>query len=150
MLMFIGASPASTGGGIKTTTFGVLLFSTLSVLRGNDETEIFHKTIPRDALLKSLCIFSLGSALVIFSSLCITIIEGGKFLYLDILYEIVSAIGTVGVSRGLTANLSSLSKLIIIVLMYLGRVGAATLGIGILNRKNKKHTRYSYGKIIVG
>lgn len=150
MLMFIGASPASTGGGIKTTTFGVLLFSTLSVLRGNDETEIFHKTIPRDALLKSLCIFSLGSALVIFSSLCITIIEGGKFLYLDILYEIVSAIGTVGVSRGLTANLSSLSKLIIIVLMYLGRVGAATLGIGLLNRKNKKHTRYSYGKIIVG
>ena len=94
MLMFIGASPASTGGGIKTTTFGVLLFSTLSVLRGNDETEIFHKTISRDALLKSLCIFSLGSALVIFSSLCITIIEGGKFLYLDILYEIVSAIGT--------------------------------------------------------
>jgi len=71
-------------------------------------------------------------------------------LYLDILYEIVSAIGTVGVSRGLTANLSSLSKLIIIVLMYLGRVGAATLGIGLLNRKNKKHTRYSYGKIIVG
>lgn len=71
-------------------------------------------------------------------------------MYLDILYEIVSAIGTVGVSRGLTANLSSLSKLIIIVLMYLGRVGAATLGIGLLNRKNKKHTRYSYGKIIVG
>ena len=150
MLMFIGASPASTGGGIKTTTFGVLLFSTLSVLRGNDETEIFHKTISRDALLKSLCIFSLGSALVIFSSLCITIIEGGKFLYLDILYEIVSAIGTVGVTRGITPSLSPLSKLILIVLMYLGRVGAATLGIGILNRKNKKHTRYSYGKIIVG
>lgn len=150
MLMFIGASPASTGGGIKTTTFGVLLFSTLSVLRGNDETEIFHKTIPRDALLKSLCIFSLGSALVIFSSLWITIIEGGKFLYLDILFEIVSAIGTVGVSRGITASLSPISKLIVIVLMYLGRVGAATLGIGLLNRKNKKHTRYSYGKIIVG
>ena len=150
ILMFIGASPASTGGGIKTTTFGVLLFSTISVLRGNDETEIFHKTISRDALLKSLCIFSLGSAIVVFASLWITIIESGKFLYLDILYEIVSAFGTVGVTRGITPNLSSMSKLILIILMYLGRVGAATLGIGILNRKNKKHTRYSYGKIIVG
>ena len=150
ILMFIGASPASTGGGIKTTTFGILMFSTISVLRGNDETEIFHKTISRDALLKSLCIFSLGSAIVVFASLWITIIESGKFLYLDILYEIVSAFGTVGVTRGITPNLSSMSKLILIILMYLGRVGAATLGIGILNRKNKKHTRYSYGKIIVG
>lgn len=150
ILMFIGASPASTGGGIKTTTFGILLFSTISILRGNDETEIFHKTISRDALLKSLCIFSLGSAIVVFASLWITIIESGKFLYLDILYEIVSAFGTVGVTRGITPNLSPMSKLILIILMYLGRVGAATLGIGILNRKNKKHTRYSYGKIIVG
>ena len=150
ILMFIGASPASTGGGIKTTTFGILLFSTISILRGNDETEIFHKTISRDALLKSLCIFSLGSAIVVFASLWITIIESGKFLYLDILYEIVSAFGTVGITRGITPNLSPMSKLILIILMYLGRVGAATLGIGILNRKNKKHTRYSYGKIIVG
>ncbi|MDU3751283.1 MAG: potassium transporter TrkG, partial [Peptoniphilus rhinitidis] len=150
MLMFIGASPASTGGGIKTTTFGVLLFSTISVLRGNEDTEIFHKTISRDALLKSLCIFSLGSGIIILASLVITIIEHGQFLYIDILYEIVSAFGTVGISRGITGNLSSFSKVILIVLMYLGRVGAATLGIGILNRKTKKHTRYSEGKIIVG
>ncbi|MGF0095645.1 TrkH family potassium uptake protein [Peptoniphilus sp. SGI.035] len=150
MLMFIGASPASTGGGIKTTTFGVLLFSTISFLRGNKETEIFHKTISHESLIKSLCIFTLSSTLVIFSSLLITIDEQGKFLYLDILYEIVSAFGTVGISRGITANLSSLSKIILIILMYLGRVGAATLGIGILNRKTKKHTKYSEGKIIVG
>lgn len=150
MLMFIGASPASTGGGIKTTTFGVLLSSTISVLRGNKEIEIFHKKIPYNTLIKSLCIFTLGSFLVIFSSLWITIIEQGKFLYLDILYEIVSAFGTVGVSRGITANLSSLSKIILIILMYLGRVGAATLGVSILDTHRKKHTRYSEGKIIVG
>lgn len=150
MLMFIGASPASTGGGIKTTTFGVLLSSTISVLRGNKEIEIFHKKIPYDTLIKSLCIFTLGSFLVIFSSLWVTIIEQGKFLYLDILYEIVSAFGTVGVSRGITANLSSLSKIILIILMYLGRVGAATLGVSILDTHRKKHTRYSEGKIIVG
>ena len=150
MLMFIGASPASTGGGIKTTTFGVLLSSTISVLRGNKEIEIFHKKIPYDTLIKSLCIFTLGSFLVIFSSLWITIIEQGKFLYLDILYEIVSAFGTVGITRGITADLSSLSKIILIVLMYLGRVGAATLGVGILDTHRKKHTRYSEGKIIVG
>ena len=150
MLMFIGASPASTGGGIKTTTFGVLLSSTISVLRGNKEIEIFHKKIPYDTLIKSLCIFTLGSFLVIFSSLWITIIEQGKFLYLDILYEIVSAFGTVGITRGITADLSSLSKFILIILMYLGRVGAATLGVSILDTHRKKHTRYSEGKIIVG
>lgn len=150
MLMFIGASPASTGGGIKTTTFGVLLSSTISVLRGNKETEIFHKTIPYETLIKSLCIFTLGSFLVIFSSLWITLIEQGKFLYLDILYEIVSAFATVGITRGITADLSSLSKIILIVLMYLGRVGAATLGVGILDNHRKKHTKYSEGKIIVG
>ena len=150
MLMFIGASPASTGGGIKTTTFGVLLSSTISVLRGNKEIEIFHKKIPYDTLIKSLCIFTLGSFLVIFSSLWITIIEQGKFLYLDILYEIVSAFGTVGITRGITADLSSLSKFILIILMYLGRVGAATLGVSILNTHRKRHTRYSEGKIIVG
>lgn len=150
MLMFIGASPASTGGGIKTTTFGVLLSSTISVLRGNKEIEIFHKKIPYDTLIKSLCIFTLGSFLVIFSSLWITIIEQGKFLYLDILYEIVSAFGTVGITRGITADLSSLSKIILIVLMYLGRVGAATLGVSILDTHRKRHTRYSEGKIIVG
>lgn len=150
MLMFIGASPASTGGGIKTTTFGVLLFSTISVLRGNEDTEIFHKTISRDALLKSLCIFSLGSGIIILASLVITIIEHGQFLYIDILYEIVSAFGTVGISRGITGNLSSFSKVILIVLMYLGRVGAATLGIGIFFSSRRRHTRYSEGKIIVG
>ncbi|WP_071026513.1 TrkH family potassium uptake protein [Peptoniphilus raoultii] len=149
-LMFIGASPASTGGGIKTTTFGVLLFSTISVLRGDEEAEIFHKTIPYDALVKSLCIFFLASGLVIISSLGLMIIEDGRFLYLDILYEIVSAFGTVGVSRGITSNLSYPSKIILIILMYIGRVGAATLGIGILNKKTKKHTKYSHGKIIVG
>ena len=66
------------------------------------------------------------------------------------LVEIVSAFGTVGVSRGITANLSSLSKIILIILMYLGRVGAATLGVSILDTHRKKHTRYSEGKIIVG
>jgi len=150
ILMFIGASPASTGGGIKTTTFGVLLFSTISVLRGNEETEIYHKTIPYDVLLRSLCIFFLASGLVIFSSLGLMIIEDGKFLYLDILYEIVSAFGTVGVTRGITSDLSSASKIVLIILMYIGRVGAATLGVGILSKKNKKHTKYSHGKIIVG
>lgn len=150
LLMFIGASPASTGGGIKTTTFGVLLFSTISLLRGDENTEIFHKTIPIDTLLKSICIFFLASILVILSSMGLTIIEDGNFAYLDILYETVSAFGTVGVSRGITASLRGLSKLILICLMFIGRVGPATLAIALINRKSKKHTQYSHGKIIVG
>lgn len=150
LLMFIGASPASTGGGIKTTTFGVLLFSTISIMRGNEHTEIFHKTISIETLLKALCIFFIASGLILLSSMGLTIIEDGQFAYLDILYETVSAFGTVGVSRGITSSLQSLSKLIIIGLMYIGRVGPATLAIALINRKTKKHIKYAHGKIIVG
>ncbi len=150
LLMFIGASPASTGGGIKTTTFGVLLFSTISLLRGNENTEIYHKTISTDILLKSICIFFLSSLIVIASSMGITIIENGNISYLDILFESTSAFATVGVSRGITASLRGISKFIIICLMYIGRVGPATLAIALMNRKTKKHTQYSHGKIIVG
>lgn len=150
ILMFIGASPASTGGGIKTTTFGVLLFSTISVLKGNNETVIFKKTIPLGVVLKSLCIFFVGTVLVVGVSMWITLIQGTMFNYIDILFETVSAFGTVGVTRGITPDLKSASKLILTLVMYMGRVGPTTLAVALVRRRTKGYTRYSEGNIIVG
>lgn len=150
LLMFIGASPASTGGGIKTTTFGVLVMSTFSVLRGDEEVSIFKKRIPMEVILRSITIFFFASGIVLFVSMVITLIEGEKFFFLDILYETVSAFGTVGISRGITPFLSNFSKIILTFLMFIGRVGPTTVALGVLKRKNKKLTKYAKGKIIVG
>ncbi|MDO5715821.1 MAG: TrkH family potassium uptake protein [Tissierellia bacterium] len=150
LLMFIGASPASTGGGLKTTTFGVLLFSTVSILRGNRETVIFKRRIPLETILKSLCIFFLGSAIVISVSMGITLIEGENFQFLDILFETVSAFGTVGVTRGITIHLHDLSKMIIVIVMFMGRIGPTTLVIALIQQKTARYTKYAEGKIIVG
>lgn len=150
ILMFIGASPASTGGGIKTTTFGVLLMSTISVLRGDEEASIFKKRIQTETILRALTIFFIASALVLITSMAITLIESEKFQYLDVLYETVSAFGTVGISRSITGDLKGMSKIILTCLMFLGRVGPTTAAIGLLKRKNKKLTKYAKGKIIVG
>lgn len=150
LLMFIGASPASTGGGIKTTTFGVLVMSTFSVLRGDEEVSIFKKRIPMEVILRSITIFFFASGIVLFVSMVITLIEGEKFFFLDILYETVSAFGTVGISRGITPFLSNFSKIILTFLMFIGRVGPTTVALGLLKRKNKKLTKYAKGKIIVG
>lgn len=150
LLMFIGASPASTGGGIKTTTFGVLVMSTFSVLRGDEEVSIFKKRIPMEVILRSITIFFFASGIVLFVSMVITLIEGEKFFFLDILYETVSAFGTVGITRGITPFLSNISKIILTFLMFIGRVGPTTVALGLLKRKNKKSTKYAKGKIIVG
>lgn len=150
LLMFIGASPASTGGGIKTTTFGVLVMSTFSVLRGDEEVSIFKKRIPMEVILRSITIFFFASGIVLFVSMVITLIEGEKFFFLDILYETVSAFATVGISRGITPFLSNFSKIILTFLMFIGRVGPTTVALGLLKRKNKKLTKYAKGKIIVG
>lgn len=150
LLMFIGASPASTGGGIKTTTFGVLVMSTFSVLRGDEEVSIFKKRIPMEVILRSITIFFLASGIVLFVSMVITLIEGEKFFFLDILYETVSAFGTVGITRGITPFLSNISKIILTFLMFIGRVGPTTVALGVLKRKNKKLIKYAKGKIIVG
>lgn len=150
LLMFIGASPASTGGGIKTTTFGVLVMSTFSVLRGDEEVSIFKKRIPMEVILRSITIFFFASGIVLFVSMAITLIEGEKFFFLDILYETVSAFATVGITRGITPFISNFSKIILTFLMFIGRVGPTTVALGLLKRKNKKLTKYAKGKIIVG
>jgi trk system potassium uptake protein TrkH len=150
ILMFIGASPASTGGGIKTTTLAVLLLSTKSFLLGKHDVEIFKKRIDFIIVKKALGIFLIALFLVISGTLFISIIEP-NFTLLEIGFEVVSALTTAGLSICGTANLNPLSKIILITYMFIGRVGSMTVFIAFLkHRKNTQSIKYPEGKIIVG
>lgn len=150
ILMFIGGSPASTAGGIKTTTFGVLLFSTISILRGEKEAVVLKKSIPVSTILKALAIIFICMLLVISVAFGLQVIENDRFKFIDVLFETVSAFATVGITRGITPDLSSLSKIILTITMFLGRVGPTTLAIGIMRKRKVSAVKYSEGNIIVG
>lgn len=141
ILMFIGASPGSTGGGIKTTTFGVLLFYALGIIRSDEEIRIGNRKISWDVLNKAMGLFLAAIAYVLFITLLILILE--PINYLPVLFEVVSAFGTVGLSTGITANLCAASKLLIIFTMYLGRIGPLTLALA-LGGAGKKLNKIKY------
>lgn len=146
LLMFIGASPGSTGGGIKTTTFFVAVKSAFSLLRNKDATA-FRRKISGETIQKSFNFFSMALVLLVISLflLCIT---DGELGIVELLYEEVSAFATVGLTMGITSKLSAAGKIIITLLMYFGRVGLLTL-IAIFS---SRRTRVSYieGKVVIG
>lgn len=148
LFMFIGASPGSTGGGIKTSTLGVLVYSVRAMLEGRDEVEAFGKSIPKLLVYKSIAIMTVSSVVVIFffALLLITQKEG----FLDLLFETVSAFGTVGLSTGVTPRLTGVGKLIIIGLMFVGRIGPLTLALAVRERREKGIRRYPSGRVMVG
>ncbi len=150
ILMFIGASPGSTGGGIKTVTFGVMILTVVSILEGKEHTEMFRRTIPQRIIKKSLAIVFFALSLVLFMILLLSVCEDIPLL--DISFEVVSAFGTVGLSTGITPSLSEFSKLMISMAMFLGRVGPLTLTFALARRLNRRKQNYSYpeGRIMVG
>jgi len=125
VLMFIGASPGSTGGGMKTTTFFVL-FRSLFSASTNRPPEAFRRRIPDESLHRASVIISLGMIVVILVTVSISVLEPALALE-DILFEVVSAVGTVGLSTGITAGLSHLSQYILILTMFIGRLGPLTI-----------------------
>ncbi|UZQ84270.1 TrkH family potassium uptake protein [Thermoanaerobacter sp. RKWS2] len=150
ILMFIGASPAGTGGGIKTTTFAVILYTVLSVIKGEEETVLYKRTISRNIVYKAVAI-SFISVFIIFSvTMVLSITETSDFL--TILYETISAFGTVGLSLGLTPELTTVGRIIIIFTMYTGRVGPLTLALALAKRQRrpKPIIKYAEEKIMVG
>jgi len=151
MLMFIGGSPASTAGGIKTTTFGVILFMIISIIRGKTETEIFRKKISRDIVNRALAIAIIGIFLIILITMILSITDS-QFAFMDVLFETTSAFGTVGLSLGITPELSVLGKILIIFLMFAGRVGILTIAFALARQqhKNNGNIKYPEGKILVG
>ena len=149
ILMFIGGSPGSTAGGVKTTTIGIVLFSIICIIKGKDDTEIFKKRLPKDLVQRALVVSMLGFGLVILVTMILSITEAGaSFEYL--LYEATSAFATVGLTLGLTPNLSFLGKVVIIFTMYLGRVGTLTVVLSLTKNKKANLIRYPEDKILVG
>jgi len=151
ILMFIGGAPSSTAGGIKVTTFGVLLFTFFSMVKGRDETEIFKRKIPRDIVNRALAVASVALAVVITGTMLLSFTETGVE-FMDILFETTSAFGTVGLSLGLTPNLSQSGKIIIALIMFIGRLGPMTLAVAVAQKQQKRKTfiKYPEGKVSVG
>lgn len=135
--MLIGGSPVSTAGGIKTVTIAVILISMVSALKGKNRLEIFRRTLPFDLLLKAITILMIMLLLVSVSTILLYFTESfnhHEYQFLDLVYEVCSATGTVGLSTGITAGISSLGKMILIACMYLGRLSPITVIIA-LNSK---------------
>ncbi|MPM92649.1 Ktr system potassium uptake protein B [bioreactor metagenome] len=151
ILMLIGASPASTGGGLKTTTVATLFLTVKSFILGKEDIEVYQRRISSTTVKKSLGIFFIGVFVVLFGTLMITIVSP-EFSLLESAFEVVSAFATVGLSIGSTPTLTTFGKIIIMILMFLGRVGSLTIFIALLSRTNKikSKVRYAEGKIIVG
>ncbi len=149
LLMYVGASPGSTGGGIKTTTFALIVRSALATIRGEDHVVFFKRTIPFNIIDRaySVILFSLGT--IFASTFLLTIVEPDKDI-MSLLFEEVSAMSTVGLSMGITPDLSVLGKVIITVSMFVGRIGTMTIAL-ILARKVMT-TRYKYAEanVVVG
>lgn len=151
ILMFIGASPASTGGGIKTTTLATLLITVKSFISGKDEIVAFERKISGTIITKSIGIFFIATSFVVLGTLALSITDP-QFTLVECGFEIISAIATVGSSIGGTPNLTSMGKIVVIIAMFVGRVGSLTIFIALLSKgsKNQSLIRYPEGKIIVG
>jgi len=148
ILMFIGGSPSSTAGGIKTTTIGVLITAVWALIRGKTDAEIFQKRIPQQLIYKAFTVFFIAATMVIIVTMMMSITEDASFL--RILFEVVSAFGTVGLTTGITPALTEYGKMWIIVTMFAGRVGPVTLALALALRTRKGMVHYPEGKINIG
>ena len=134
ILMFIGASPGSTGGGVKTTTVFTLLLSLLTMQRKKD-TSVFSRRISSESVLKAYQVVLLGILTIIGTTWLILLSERGQFTMFEVLFESVSAFATVGLSTGITGNLNSFSKIFVMIAMFIGRVGPITIAANIVTKE---------------
>lgn len=154
-LMFIGASSGSAGGGIRTSTFAVMWASLISTVKGRKHVEIFKRTITNETVLKAYAIFLffiLGNFFGIFA-LAITeadLLASGQYDFMDLVFEHVSAASTVGLSTGLSVDMSPAGKIILIVAMFIGRVGTLTLAYLVGKKVISKNYKYPKGHTMVG
>lgn len=157
ILMFIGASPGSTGGGIKTTSFAVLLALAYSKWKARVETFLFKRTVPQETVARSISIILLSLLLILIGAMALMITELGDIphpqsrgLFMEYLFEAVSAFGTVGLSTGVTTTLSVPGKLVLMVLMFVGRLGPITIALAITGEKREDIFTYPEENIMVG
>jgi trk system potassium uptake protein TrkH len=146
-LMLIGAGPTSTAGGIKVTTFVVMLIATVAFFRRQSELHAFGRSISLEQVMKVMALTAISLLIVFIGVFLVTATHDGHFL--DIAFEVSSAFGTVGLSRGYTDDLSGLGRAVIVVIMFLGRVGPLTLGFFLATRTTPR-VRYPAGHIHLG
>ncbi|WP_163539577.1 TrkH family potassium uptake protein [Gracilibacillus sp. YIM 98692] len=147
LLMFIGAGSASTGGGIKLTTFMVIIFSVSIFLRGKKEITIARRSIDQSFILRSLAISTMGILFIVVAVFILNITEKQPFL--TILFEVISAFGTVGLSMGLTSTLTFIGKVVIVFIMFIGKLGPLTLAFSLAQPKEEK-IKYPNEDILTG
>lgn len=150
ILMFIGASPGSTGGGIKTSTAMLIFLTVLAVIHGREDTELFKKRFGKNLVYKAFSIVTISMTLITMVVMVLSVTESATPI--EIVYEAVSAFGTVGLTLGLTTRLTPIGKVIIVITMYIGRVGPLTFALAIAHRQLNANNaiRYPEDKIIVG
>lgn len=154
-LMFIGASSGSAGGGIRTSTFAIMWASLISTIKGKPNTELFKRTISNELVLKAYAIFLFFIVGNIVGPFVLAITEAdllatGRFDFMDLVFEHVSAASTVGLSTGITSELSSAGKTVLIVAMFIGRVGTLTLAYLVGKKVISKNYKYPSGHTMVG
>jgi len=157
ILMFIGASPGSTGGGIKTTSAALLFLMIWNRFKGHDEVNVFNRTIPKEILTRtvSIIIASVFSVSLITS---ILLLAGGtshpplesRHFFVEYLFETISAFGTVGLSMNVTPNLNEIQKIAVIIMMFAGRVGPLTLAFSLAAASSKREITYAEETVMVG
>lgn len=149
ILMFIGGSPGSTAGGIKTTTIGILIVTIVCVIKGREDAEVFKRRFSKELVYRAFTLIFIGLSLVIVVTMLLSYTEKGAS-FMALFYEAVSAFGTAGLTLGLTSELSNIGKVLIIFLMYLGRVGPLTVVLSITRKRINSGIKYPEGKILIG
>lgn len=147
--MFIGGSPGSTAGGVKTTTLGIVIFTLISVLKGREDVEVYHKKLSQSTVYRAVAVFLLGISIVIMGVIVLSIAEVGATFEV-ILYEVLSAFGTVGLTQGITPSLTAVSKVTLTLIMYMGRVGPLTVMLALAGKQSKANVKYPEGKLLIG
>ncbi|MGS2776527.1 TrkH family potassium uptake protein [Robertmurraya sp. GLU-23] len=149
ILMFIGASPSSVGGGIRTTTFAIMMLSIFTYAKGRDTIKVFKKEILQEDILKSYIVITTAVMICSASVIILAVLEPSIGL-MEIIFEVSSAFGTTGLSMGITAELSTASKLVIILVMFIGRIGIFSFLFIIRGNPIKEKFHYPKERIIIG
>lgn len=147
-LMFIGASPSSVGGGIRTTTFALNLLFLFHFARGNKSIKIFKRELYEEDLMKSVVVTMMAFLICFFALVILAITE--QFEFIEILFEVCSAFGTTGLSMGITPELSSIGKIVIMILMFIGRIGILTFLYLLGTKERKANYHYPKERVIIG
>ncbi len=148
ILMFIGGSPSGTAGGVKTTTVVILIVAAISMIKGQEEVVLFNRAIPVKTIRKALAEALLSFFVCLAGALAILIVTQGSLT--DVMFEMIGIVGTTGLTRGLTGTLDAVGKLIIIVCMYLGRVGPISLAVALQTKKKNGLVNFPEDEVAVG